>query len=161
CSKRGAQVEVPYDTIAYQSLRLGLILLGLPRMKTLFARVVAIALLGLATTAVTVAKAGDYKAIVNGSERINLPVPNIQQTFRELDRDGNGVLSMGEFWKVDRLLGRLQVGTPGIPFASGYVTRIGPFWSNTDLTNLFLTLDSNRDGVVSLQEFAAINYVAP
>src|SRR5262249_2839977 len=134
---------------------------GLPGMKTLFARVMAIALLGLAASAVTIAKAGDYKAVVSESDRINLPVPNIQQTFRELDRDGNGVLSMGEFWKVDRLIGRLKVGTPGVPFQNGYVTNLGPFWSNTDLTNLFLTLDSNRDGVLSIEEFSAINYISP
>ena len=126
-------------------------------MKTHFAGVLA-AVLGLAT--VSVAQAGDRVPVANGSLSINAPVPDVAGTFRELDRDGRGSLSMGEFWRVDRLLRPLQVGSNGLPQTAS-VTNIGAFWSDTDLTALFLTLDSNRDGVLSLSEFAAVNRIAP
>ena len=130
-------------------------------MKTQFGRVLAV-VLGLATTGVMVAQAGDrYVSVANGYNSINLPVPNIEQTFRELNRDGSGRLSMAQFWNVDRLLGRLTVGTPGVPLMRPYVTNLGPFWSYTDLTHLFLKLDTNQDGFLSLQEFSAINEIAP
>jgi hypothetical protein len=49
----------------------------------------------------------------------------------------------------------------GLPNQFGYVTPLGPFWSYQDLTRLFLYLDTNRDGALTLAEFSAINEVAP
>jgi Ca2+-binding EF-hand superfamily protein len=129
-------------------------------MKANMVRVMAAACIGLATTAVTVTQAGDRTPVVNGTNSINAPVVNIAETFRELDRNGDGWLSVTEFSRVDRQIGRLQASEPGLPDQFGYVTVLGPFWSDQDLAYLFMMLDTNRDGLLSPAEFGAINQVA-
>jgi Ca2+-binding EF-hand superfamily protein len=129
-------------------------------MKANIVRVMAVALIGLATAAVADSQAGDRFAVANGTVSRNTPVVDIAGTFRQLDRNGDGSLSLAEFEKVDRIIGRLKTTESGLPNQTDYVTRLGPFWSYSDLNNLFHILDSNRDGLLSEAEFAQINQVA-
>ena len=129
-------------------------------MKANIVRVVTAALIGLATTAVVDSQAGDRFAVVNATVSRNAPVVDVVGTFRQLDRNGDGSLSLAEFEKVDRIIGRLQTTESGLPYWSDYVTALGPFWSYADLNNLFHVLDSNHDGLLSQAEFAQINQVA-
>ncbi len=124
-------------------------------MKANIVRVMAAALIGLATTAVAVTQAGDTAPVAN----INTPVVDIGKTFRQLDRNGDGRLSMAEFLLVEPLIGRLQSSGGGVPDWSGYVTRTGPFFGDQNLAQLFWTLDANRDGMLTQAEFAGINQV--
>src|SRR5882757_5956246 len=110
---------------------------GFRTMKANIVRVVTAALIGLATTAVVDSQAGDRFAVVNATVSRNAPVVDVVGTFRQLDRNGDGSLSLAEFEKVDRIIGRLQTTESGLPYWSGYVTALGPFWSNGDLNNLF------------------------
>ena len=129
-------------------------------MKANIVRVMTAALIGLATTAVVDAQAGDRIAVANGTVSRNAPVVDIAGTFRQLDRNGDGSLSLAEFEKVDRIIGRLQTNEAGLPSQTDYVTRLGPFWSYQDLNNMFHILDSNHDGLLSQAEFAQINQLA-
>ena len=128
-------------------------------MKANIVRVMAAAFIGLATTAVTVARAGDRVPVAYETNSINTPVVDIAQTFRQLDRDRDGRLSMTEFWLIEPVIGRLQSSGGGVPDQSGYVTRMGPFFGDTNLSQLFWMLDSNRDGMLTQAEFSGINQV--
>jgi hypothetical protein len=126
-------------------------------MKAKMAGVMAAALVGLATTAVMVTQAGERAPVTNGSSSVNTPVVDVAGTFRQLDRDGSGSLSLAEFTQIYRVIGRLQVNEAGLPNGAGPVTALGMFPDEQTMAYLFAQLDANHDGMLSPAEFALIN----